>query len=49
MVHPGDTLWSIAANHYGSGFQWQKIYQANVGVIGVNPAMISTGEHLVLP
>jgi hypothetical protein len=31
-VLAGDTLWGIAATYYGSGIEWQAIYQANVGV-----------------
>jgi RHS repeat-associated protein len=49
MVTSGDTLWSIAARFYGSGLQWQRIYQANMGVIGVNPNLIFSGERLVIP
>jgi len=45
-VTSGDTLWGIAAMFYGSGAQWQRIYQANVGVIGANPNLIFPGERL---
>jgi RHS repeat-associated protein len=45
-VTSGDTLWGIAAMFYGSGVQWQRIYQANVGVIGANPNLIFPGERL---
>jgi len=45
-VASGDTLWSIAARFYGSGLEWQRIYQANRGVIGGNPNLIFPGERL---
>jgi RHS repeat-associated protein len=45
-VVAGDTLWGIAAMFYGSGLQWQRIYQANIGVIGSNPNLIYVGERL---
>jgi hypothetical protein len=31
-VVAGDTLWGIAATHYGDGEKWPAIYQANAGV-----------------
>jgi RHS repeat-associated protein len=48
-VASGDTLWSIAARFYGSGLEWQRIYQANRGVIGSNPNLIFPGERLKIP
>ena len=45
-VSSGDTLWGIAASFYGSGLEWQRIYQANMGVIGGNPNLIYAGERL---
>jgi len=45
-VVSGDTLWGIASRFYGSGLQWQRIYQANRGVIGSNPNLIYVGERL---
>lgn len=32
-IKSGDTLWSIAERLYGSGAQWQKIYNANKEII----------------
>ena len=43
QVITGDTLWELATIYLGSGFQWQDIYQANVGIIGSNPEQISAG------
>ncbi|MFT5586534.1 MAG: hypothetical protein ACI9VR_004133 [Cognaticolwellia sp.] len=40
-VQPGDTLWSIAAAHYGQGSQWPEIMQAN-------PESCHRGGHLIL-
>jgi LysM repeat protein len=28
-VKPGDSLWKIAENQYGDGYQWKRIYDAN--------------------
>ncbi|MCR5747738.1 MAG: LysM peptidoglycan-binding domain-containing protein [Lachnospiraceae bacterium] len=48
-VEKGDCLWNIAKAHYGSGFDYVKIYEANRGVIGDNPNLIYPGTQLVLP
>ncbi len=47
-IGSGDTLWGIASRFYGSGYQWQSLYQRNRGVIGSNPNLIYPGERLVL-
>jgi len=47
-VQPGDTLWGIAAVHYGDGVQWQRIYEANRGIVS-DPALILVGQQLTLP
>ena len=47
-VQPGDTLWGIAAAHYGDGVQWQRIYEANRGIVS-DPALILVGQQLTLP
>lgn len=47
-VRSGDSLWAISSRFYGSGFQWQRIYQANRGVIGSNPNLIYAGERLAI-
>ncbi len=47
-VQPGDTLWGIAAAHYGDGVQWQRIYEANRDIVS-DPALILVGQQLTLP
>jgi RHS repeat-associated protein len=47
-VASGDSLWAIAARFFGSGLEWQRIYQENVGVIGGNPNLIFPGERLTI-
>ena len=48
-VKPGDSLSKIAKRSYGRADQWQKIYEANKKVIGLNPNMIRPGQQLVIP
>ena len=49
----GDTLWEIAEAKYGSGFEWGKIRDANLDIIGFLPdgsrALIIPGQVLALP
>lgn len=47
-VQKGDTLWGIAKKYYGSGGQYQKIFQANSGKIK-NPNLIYPGQVLTIP
>lgn len=49
VVKPGDNLWSIAEQFYGTGFKWDTIYRANSGQIGGNPNAISAGQVLTIP
>ncbi len=56
LVHPGDTLWSIAAARLGAtaspdqvAASWPQWYAANRDVIGADPSLIHPGEHLVSP
>ena len=45
-VKEGDTLWSIALNHYNSGYNWVSISQANnMG----NPDYVVVGQELTVP
>ena len=46
-VQPGDTLSGIAVK-LGLG-SWQRLYDANVGVIGADPDRIYPGQVLVVP
>lgn len=45
-VQRGDTLSGIASKY---GLTWQKIYEANKGVIGGNPSLIYAGQRLTIP
>lgn len=45
-VKPGDTLWTISADVYGTGFRWVEIAQKNTLA---NPNTIHTGNVLMLP
>lgn len=47
-VKAGDTLWALAAKYYGSGAQYNKIYQANTDKIK-NPNLIYVGQVLTIP
>jgi len=44
-VKEGDTLWEIAEAKYGSGFLWNKIYEANKA----NIPYLSNGNPLIVP
>lgn len=50
-VKQGDTLSSIALQFYGNGEEplWRIIYNANVGVIGQDPNVLTTGQELNIP
>ena len=48
-VRPGDSLYTIAGEHYNSPNFWRVIYEANRDVIGSNPADLEAGMALVLP
>jgi hypothetical protein len=48
-VQPGDNLWDIAKDKLGDGSRWGEIYDANKAIIGENPRLIFSGEHLQMP
>ncbi|MBI5358335.1 LysM peptidoglycan-binding domain-containing protein [Candidatus Amesbacteria bacterium] len=48
VVKPGDSLWKIAAEQTGSGYNWVKLYQLNKSVVGQNPNLIYPGQKFVL-
>jgi nucleoid-associated protein YgaU len=48
VVHPGDTLFSIARAHYGDGERFYEIYQANRDVLKT-PDALPPGLTLKLP
>jgi nucleoid-associated protein YgaU len=47
-VKSGDTLWAIAAEMYGSGGKYMKIFEANTNILD-NPDKIRPGQELVIP
>lgn len=55
-VRAGDSLWSLSAAELGAyasdvdiAAEWPRLYQANRGVIGVNPDVLFPGQVLRLP
>jgi nucleoid-associated protein YgaU len=46
VVKAGDTLYRIAAKHYGEGKEWKKILAANAGI---SPTHLRVGQVLILP
>jgi len=48
-VQKGDWLSKIALRAYGDMYAWEKIYEANKGVIGSNPDLIEEGMVLTIP
>ncbi|NNM26978.1 MAG: LysM peptidoglycan-binding domain-containing protein, partial [Phycisphaerales bacterium] len=49
VVAAGDSLSSIARSVYGTTAAWDRIYDANRGVIGSDPHALEVGMRLVLP
>ena len=45
-VKKGDTLWKIAAAHYGDGRKWKQIVDANPGL---TPEKLKVGQTITLP
>ncbi len=48
VVRQGETLWSIAVEHYDDGHRARAIYEANRDQIG-DPANLREGQELILP
>lgn len=48
VVKAGDTLTSIAAQMYGDGNLWPKIFEANKDIIS-DPNVIRPGQELRIP
>jgi nucleoid-associated protein YgaU len=56
VVHPGDSLWSLAAHELGPdasaaeiAARWPEWYAANRQVIGSDPDLILPGQVLRVP
>ena len=45
-IQKGDTLWSIAKQHYGKGQDYLKILDANPGLV---PQKLAVGQSIALP
>ncbi|MDP1743339.1 MAG: LysM peptidoglycan-binding domain-containing protein [Candidatus Amesbacteria bacterium] len=48
VVKAGDSLWKIAEQETGSGYNWTKLYELNKSTLGKNPNLIYSGTKLVL-
>ena len=48
IVQPGDTLWKISQEMYGSGGKYMKIFEANTSILD-NPDQIRPGQELSIP
>jgi nucleoid-associated protein YgaU len=46
-VKPGDSLWKLAAEHFGNGRRWQELLTVNPGLR--DPNHIEAGSQLVVP
>jgi nucleoid-associated protein YgaU len=49
VVKQGDTLSKIAEKIYGDANQYEKIYKANLELIGDDPNLIKVGQELTIP
>lgn len=49
VVRKGETLQKISMKYYKTNKNWQRIYQANRGVLKDDPNTISPGMKLVIP
>lgn len=47
-VQPGENLWAISKQHYGTGARWQEIYEANQDLLR-NPDAVRAGMLLRIP
>ncbi len=48
VVQPGENLWRLARESYGTGVRYTVIYQANAAQIR-NPRLIYPGQVLAMP
>lgn len=49
VVAAGESLSKLALEYYGDMYAWEKIYNANVSVVGPNPNLVLVGIKLVIP
>ena len=49
IVKQGESLWTIAAKEYQSGYKWVLIYRANKELLKGKPDSIRPGMKLVIP
>jgi nucleoid-associated protein YgaU len=56
VVRPGESLWSITAEHLGPratisdiAAAWPRLFELNRRLIGSNPRLVLPGQRLVLP
>jgi nucleoid-associated protein YgaU len=47
-VKQGDSLWKISQQAYGTGYEWQKVYEANKAVVS-DPNLLEIGTKITLP
>jgi nucleoid-associated protein YgaU len=47
-IKPGDNLWQISKNVFGTGDKWTQLYKINSTALGDNPGMIFSGQKLAL-
>lgn len=47
-VQPGDSLWTIARDHYGAGNRWKEVYEANRSLLR-SPDDLKAGQELQIP
>lgn len=44
----GESLWDVAVKHYGDGFKWPEIVEANKDIID-NPDYVPPGTVIIIP
>ena len=47
-VQPGENLWAIASQHYGSGTRWKDVFEANRDLLS-SPDALQAGMRLRIP
>ena len=48
-VKPGESLWSIAENHFGDGARYKELVELNRDLLGAQPSFLEPGWVLKLP